>query len=149
MRYLAIDLGDRRTGLALGDDVTCIATPLSLIDVPIERDGGGAVLSAIAKALEEHVGPGACELVLGLPLNMDGSESPRAKQARAFAERLAAATGRAVHLHDERRTSVLAEERLSRTGFTHKQKKARRDAIAAAAILAGFLAAHRDAEHAP
>ncbi|MEZ6242019.1 MAG: Holliday junction resolvase RuvX [Phycisphaerales bacterium] len=141
MRYLAIDLGDKRTGLAVGDSLTKIAGPVGILDVPIDRGGGGALLDAIDAACREHLGedPARGELVLGLPLNMDGSEGPRAKLVRAFADRVRARTGRAVHLHDERRSSVRADERMARTGLTHSQKKARRDAIAAAGVLQDFL----------
>lgn len=138
-RYIAIDLGDKRTGLALGDSATGIATPARVIETPIARRNGEELLDAIAGAIDELVGAGHAELVLGLPLNMDGSEGPRAKLARDFAARLAERTGRPVHLHDERTTSERADEHMARTGLTHKQKKARRDAIAAAAILRGFL----------
>ncbi len=140
MRYLAIDLGDKRTGLALGDAVMRIALPAGLIEVPIETRGGEALLDAIARACDEQLGGGSPgELVLGLPLNMDGSEGPRAKLVRAFGGRVSERTGRAVHLQDERRTSLRADERLARSGLTHGQKKARRDAIAAAGFLQDFL----------
>lgn len=139
MRYLAIDLGDKRTGLALGDTVTGIATPAGVVEVPIERRGGEALLEALAAAADELLGTGGAGLVVGLPLNMDGTEGPRAKLVRAFAARLGAKTGHEVHLFDERRTSELADERMARSGLTHKQKKGRRDAIAAAVMLRGFL----------
>jgi len=141
VRYLAIDLGDARTGLALGDDVVRLASPAGLVEVPIDRHDGDALLDALARACDEQLGPDPArgELVLGLPLNMDASEGPRAKLARAFAEKLAERTGRAVHFADERRTSLRADAKLSQTGLTHAQKKARRDAIAAAAFLQDFL----------
>ncbi len=138
-RLIGIDLGDKRTGLALGDTVTGIATPTGVLEVSIDERGGGALLDAIASAVEDLVGNGPAELVVGLPLNMDGTEGPRAKLVRAFAGRIGARTGRAVHLCDERRSSMDADERMARSGLTHKQKKARRDAIAAAAILRRYL----------
>lgn len=139
MRYLAIDLGDRRTGLAVGDDVLRLAAPAGLVDVPIDRDAGAALLAALARHADDHLGPGSGELVVGLPVNMDGTEGPRAALVRAYAPRIATATGRAVWLVDERRTSAAADERMARSGLTHKQKKLRRDAIAAAAVLERFL----------
>lgn len=138
MRYLAIDLGDKRTGLALGDAVMKIASPVGVIEVPIDRRDGADLLDAIARACEEQLGPSG-ELVMGLPLNMDGSEGPRAKLVRAFAARVSEKTGRAVHLQDERRTSRRADERMAQSGLTRGQKKARRDAIAAAGFLQDFL----------
>jgi putative Holliday junction resolvase len=139
MRLIAIDLGDKRTGLAMGDSVTAIASPAGVVEIPITLGEGRALLDAIAARIDDLVGTAPAELVLGFPLNMDGTEGPRAKLVRPFADRLRERTGRAVHLHDERRTSELADERMARTGLTHKQKKARRDAIAAAAILQSFL----------
>ncbi|HZW09926.1 MAG TPA: Holliday junction resolvase RuvX [Phycisphaerales bacterium] len=141
MRYLCIDLGDKRTGIAVGDDVTRLATPVEVLEVPRERDAGRALLDAVARAVEEQVGP-RDELVVGLPLNMDGSEGERAKLVRAFAGAVRERTGRVVHLHDERLSSVQADWDMGRTGLTHKQKKARRDALAAAAILRDFLTTH-------
>lgn len=70
---------------------------------------------------------------------MDGSEGQRAKLVRAWADRIAARTGWPVELFDERLTSSAADAKMARSGLTHKQKKERRDAIAAAAILQGFL----------
>ncbi len=134
MRFLAIDLGDKRTGLAIGDDETGLASPVSVIEKPAAP--GDELLRAIAGVIDEY---GADELVLGLPLNMDGTEGPRARIVRDFGERLGEDTGLPVRLHDERLTSAAADERMARTGLTHGQKKQRRDALAAAEILRDFL----------
>lgn len=140
MRYLAIDLGDQRTGLALGDDSTRLATPLAVLEIPLQQRQGQDLLDAIAHAAVDSLGPAGApgEFVLGLPLNMDSSEGPRAKLVRAFSVRLGA-IGRRVHLHDERLTSASADWSLARSGLTHRQKKTRRDAIAAADMLQDFL----------
>lgn len=142
MRYLAIDLGDKRTGLALGDSITRLATPVRVLEVPIAAREGEQLLDALAAAIDDLLGP-AGELVIGLPLNMDGTEGPRAKIVRAFAARLAARTAHPLHFSDERLTSDAADKALARSGLTHKQKKERRDAIAAARILDGFFAAQQ------
>ena len=140
MRYLAIDLGDRRTGLAAGDSVTRLVTPLDVLEVSIEVRGGEALLEAIARAVEDQIAPRAAgELVVGLPVNMDGTEGPRAKFVRGFAERIAQRTKRTMHFQDERLTSSAADWSMARSGLTHKQKKGRRDALAAATILRDFL----------
>ncbi|MFO0782159.1 MAG: Holliday junction resolvase RuvX [Phycisphaerales bacterium] len=73
-RYLAIDLGERRTGLAGADSVLRTAQPLEVLQVP----AGPALLDALARAVKEH---GPDELVLGLPLNMDGTEGAAAARA--------------------------------------------------------------------
>lgn len=140
MRYLCIDLGDKRTGLAVGDDVTRLVSPVGVLEVSRDADGGLALARALERAIEQQLGP-RDEVVVGLPINMDGTEGPRAKLVRAFAAALGQQTGRAVHLHDERLSSVQADWDMGRTGLTHRQKKQKRDALAAAAVLRDFLAA--------
>jgi putative Holliday junction resolvase len=128
MRYLAIDCGQRRTGLAVGDDETRIATPLRVV----ESSSPQARLAAITRAATDEQ---ADALVLGLPLNMDDTEGPPARDARAMARQLEAATGLPVHLVDERLSSHEADARLAGRGLTRDKKKQRRDAVAAAVIL--------------
>ena len=139
MRIFAIDLGDQRTGLALGDRITNIASPAGLIEIPIDRDAGKALLEAIHRQLIEHTGGQDTQILLGLPLNMDNSEGPRSKIARAFARRLAMHCQCPIILVDERRTSIAADSSMAQSGLTHKQKKMRRDAIAAATIAQSYL----------
>jgi putative holliday junction resolvase len=128
MRYLAIDCGQRRTGLAVGDDETRIATPLRVL----EAASPWARLAAIARAAGDEQ---ADALLLGLPLNMDGSEGGPAREARALAQQLEQATGLPVRLVDERLSSHEADARLAGRGLTRGKKKQRRDAVAAAVIL--------------
>ena len=132
MRYLAVDLGDKRTGLAIADDETKVASPLTVIELPC----GDPLLEALTNAVDEHT-PDA--IVLGLPLNMDGTEGPQAKLVREFGEQLHKCCGVDVHYHDERLTSFAADQQMAGTGRTHKQKKRLRDALAAAEILRDFL----------
>jgi putative Holliday junction resolvase len=143
VRYIAIDLGDKRTGLAVGDPQTRLVTPLSVLESPVAVRGGEQLLEDLAKAIEEQVGPvvgGApAELVVGLPLNMDGTEGPRAKMAREFAARLEKKTGRVVRFQDERLTSAAADWGMARSGMTRGEKKAKRDALAAGVVLRDFL----------
>lgn len=139
MRYIGIDLGDRRTGIALGDAITGLASPMAQIEVSIETRAGEALLDAIQKEIDDLVGRGPAELVVGLPLNMDGTEGPRAKSVRAFGNRIGERTGRVVRWYDERQSSMLADAKMAQSGLTHGQKKSRRDAIAAATILQRFL----------
>ena len=132
MRYLAIDLGDKRTGLAVGDDETGLATPAATLPVTL----GPALVEAIVRMIRDHE---VDTLVLGLPLNADGSEGPRAKRTRQFGVSLQDATDVPLYYQDERLTTYAANQRLAGTGRTHKQKKAARDAIAAAEILQDYL----------
>jgi putative Holliday junction resolvase len=139
-RYIAIDLGDRRTGLAVGDDHTRVAAPWKTIEVPIEHEGGAKLINAIEKEIQRDYGSSpSLELVLGLPLHLDGQESQRSELSRAFAKRLETDLGRVVHLADERLTSKQADWSMNQSGLTHLQKKRRRDSIAAASLLQGFL----------
>ena len=137
MRILAIDLGDQRTGLARADRVTNIASPAGLVEVPIDHDDGQRLLDSLASEIAQE--PNDTDIIIGLPLNMDDTVGPRAKLVMDFAQRLANHAGRPIILVDERRTSVAADARMSQTGLTHKQKKRRRDAIAAAAIAELYL----------
>ncbi len=134
MRYLAIDLGEKRTGIAVGDDITGIASPIETI----QASTPDLLFKGFERVIEEQ-GPDA--LVLGVPLNMDGSEGPGVTKARELAKELTARFGLPVHLYDERLTSAAADEKMAQSGLTRGQKKARRDALAAAEILRGFLAA--------
>lgn len=142
MRYLGIDLGDKRTGVAVSDSLTRLTSPLVVLDVPIAQRDGEALLDAISRVVHEQIGPAGSkgELVVGLPLNMDGTEGPRARLTRAFGQRLAARTGLPVVFQDERLSSADAEWALAGSGMSHDQKKKRRDALAAAAILRSFIA---------
>lgn len=140
MKYLAIDLGDRRTGLAVGDVATGMALPLEVVRQDLKTDGGARLVEVLAQRAREHAPAG---LVVGLPLNMDGTEGPRARLVRQIADLLSRRTGLPVHFQDERLTTAEADWRMARTGLTHAQKKERRDPLAAAALLADFLAARR------
>jgi len=134
MRYLAIDLGDKRTGLAVGDDVTGLVSPAGVVEKP--RVPGEELLAGIVAAVEEY---GPVALVVGLPLNMDGTEGPRSRIVREVAQRIAAHTGLETVFQDERLTSADADWSMARSGLTRGQKKNRRDAIAAAAILRDYF----------
>lgn len=139
MRIFAIDLGDKRTGLALGDRITNIASPAGLIEIPIEHELGRLLISEIVRQFHAQAGGLDTEVLLGIPLNMDDSEGPRAKIARTIAQRLADRLDRPILLVDERRSSLAADASMAQSGLTHKQKKMRRDAIAASKIAQAYL----------
>ena len=100
MRFLGIDYGTRRIGLAAGDELG-IATPLPAL---VEADAA-ARRRALAQVVQTRR---IQEIVLGLPLNMDGSEGFKAKESQAFAEELIAAAERTISAPLERRTRLLA-----------------------------------------
>jgi putative pre-16S rRNA nuclease len=138
MATLALDLGKRRIGVAICDDDASGALPLGFL----ERRS----LSESFKQLERLVTErGVIRIVVGLPLNMDGSEGPAARSARTFAQKLGDRLGVAVELADERLSSVEAEQRLAAGGTRAKRKRAAIDAVAATIILEDWLEARRRA----
>lgn len=130
MRYLAIDYGTKRTGLAICDAAETISSPLTVLH------GQKGLLKKISDIVEaEDVGA----VVVGLPLNMTGTESAQTNLARKFAEKLKGQLSVPVHLQDERLSSFGAEEKLAPAEFTRRKRKKRIDAVAAAEILEAFL----------
>jgi len=132
VRTLGVDLGRVRIGLALADDVLRTARPLATI----ERRGDAKDLAAIAALAHDYE---VSRAVLGLPLDMDGSEGKAARWARAFQPKLAAALGVPVELFDERLSTFEAEARLREQGFSSKDRRSMVDQEAAAVILQGWL----------
>lgn len=132
MRMLGLDLGRATIGLALADEVLRAARPLHTVRRTKEADD----LAALAQVVEEYE---VTRFVLGLPLNMDGTEGPAARLSRAFAEKLRARFGLPVELFDERLSTFEAEDRLRAQGFSAKDRRSRIDAEAAAVILQGWL----------
>ena len=130
MRYLAIDYGTKRTGLAICDASEIIASPLTVLY------GQKGLLNKIAEIVETE---SVEAIVLGLPLNMSGTESSQTKLALKFAEQLKSRFSIPVHLQDERLSSFGAEEKLAPVEFTRGERKKRIDAVAAAEILEAFL----------
>lgn len=133
MRTLAIDLGTKRVGLALSDEGARFATPLDVI----QADFIPQVLRIVAEQ-------GVLRIVVGLPLNMDGSVGPAARTTIAWAKKLSALWGKPVLFVDERLSSFAAEQSIierKRGGekITRKARKQRLDALAAADFLQAFL----------
>ena len=131
MRILAIDLGDRRVGLALSDPNGIIAAPLKVLD----RKAGGWREELRRVIAEQQVG----EIVVGLPKNMDGSIGIQGQRCQRFAQELEEQTALVVHLLDERLTSVAASAALRESGKRCRNTKTTLDAVAASLILQVFL----------
>ena len=132
-RWLGIDHGTRRIGLAIGDAEAGIASPLE--QAPLAM---GPLAKRVRELAEEYAAVG---VVVGWPINADGSEGPQGRLARRFAAKLAEATGLDIRLWDERLSSFEADQRLKGI-FTRKQKRRRHDAVAAAEFLKDFLASN-------
>jgi putative Holliday junction resolvase len=137
-RYLGVDLGTKRIGLALGEADTGVVSPLTVIHA---GSGSAANARAILEAAAEY---DVTAIVIGLPLNMDGTEGGQARLSKQLADAIRQAGGPTVHLHDERLTSHAADHRLVGMDLTKKKKKARQDAVAAQIILESFLKSRPD-----
>jgi len=131
-KWLGIDHGTKRIGVAAGNTSDGIAAPVKVLQTADFDEAAGL----IAEIARQH---GAEGIAVGWPLNMDDTEGPQGKTARQFARRLAEFTAMDVRLWDERLSSFQADQALAGK-FTRKQKKARQDAVAAAVILQDFLA---------
>ena len=136
MRIMAIDLGDRRTGLAVSDLLGMLCGEAwTMEEWNMER----AAERISDEAKKREVGT----LVLGLPKNMDGSEGPRAEKCRAFKALLEQASSLPVVLWDERRSSIEAHAILHTGGKKMKDHRKNLDAVAASLILEGYLTRKR------
>jgi putative Holliday junction resolvase len=142
-RALGLDFGERRVGVAVSDALGIAATPVEVI----EGRTPAQVAERVAYLAKDR---GAAVLVVGLPVNMDGSVHRGADRVRSCALLCAKASGLPLEYVDERLTTVEAGRRLWEAGLTHKGRKERVDRVAAALILQSWLqreaAAKRRAE---
>lgn len=132
MKIMAVDFGDARTGLAICDKTELLASPVGVIH---EKRFEHAVEKVAAAAAENR----AEAVIVGLPLNMNGSEGPRAELCRNFAEQLSSRVNVPVRMWDERRTTVSAAGYLNQTDTRGKKRKEVIDAVAAVIILDSYL----------
>jgi len=129
MRSMGLDIGDRRIGVALGDPLGILASPLTIIECRDELTG----IAAIVNLIERHqVG----RVIAGLPLSMDGSIGQQAGKVKAFVRELCRRTEVPVEFRDERLSTVSARRLMRAAG---KTRQSRHDAAAAALILQGYL----------
>jgi putative Holliday junction resolvase len=133
VRALGIDPGSKRIGLAVSDRSGTVASPLIVLQRSRSRRRDDAEIARIVREEEAEV------VVIGLPLNMDGSEGPAAKAAIAEARRLATVVGVPVELHDERRTTVSADRSMLDAGLNAVERRRRVDKVAAAIMLQSWL----------
>jgi putative Holliday junction resolvase len=132
MRILGIDYGRRRLGLAVSDEEGVLASPVSTYRRRSERQDLAYLVTLVA---ERGIGT----IVVGLPLNMDGSLGGMAEEVAVFAERLKSLTNVPVVWFDERLTTQEAERVLVEADLSRKRRRPLRDALAATLILQGFL----------
>lgn len=134
-RILSVDYGERRIGLALSDPTATIASPLPTLK---RRKGKRPPVAPIARLVEEN---NVEEIVVGLPLTLEGDDSDWTREVREFASALADRTSLPVALRDERLTSVRAERAVRSLGLSKekREEKTRVDAAAAVLILQAYL----------
>jgi putative Holliday junction resolvase len=141
MRFLGVDLGRRRIGLALSDASGTLARPWTRVPAGATPDASAAAIAgAILRAadpLDEQASIGA--IVLGLPRRLGGEDNDMTPHVREVAALLRQRTGLAVHLQDERLTSAEAESRLAEREKDWRRRKGDIDAVAASIILQDFL----------
>ena len=133
MRLLGIDYGRKRLGLALSDEGGVLASPLPAY----RRAGALADDIAFLRRLVEEWSVGT--IVIGLPINMDGSTGEMAEEVTRFAARIEGEIGLPIVPIDERLTSVEAERALIEGGISRRKRKGLRDSLAAVLILQGYL----------
>lgn len=132
-RLLALDLGARRVGVAVCDELRLAVRPLP----PLARANWKRLLKEIAALCQSFDARG---VVVGLPVNLDGTEGEAAREARRIARNLSLSLHLPVHLQDERLTSLAAEQTLRGEGASAAEVATRIDGEAAALILSDFLA---------
>ena len=133
MKILAVDYGDSHTCLACCDRTETLASPLGVID---EKDFNICVEKVAAASVEYEVGM----IVVGTPLNMNGTAGPRSEKCKLFAELLRNFVEVPVVMWDERSTTVTAHQMMNDVNKRGKKRKAVIDAVAAAVILENYLA---------
>jgi putative Holliday junction resolvase len=131
-RILGVDYGSVRIGLAVSDPDRRIAFPLATYTCA-DRERDSAYFRQLIEA--EEIG----EIVVGLPIHLSGHEGQKAAEAREFGQWLGETTGLPILFADERFTTVEAESALWTAGLTHKQRKERRDRVAAQMLLQAYL----------
>lgn len=132
MRFLGLDVGDIRIGVALSDETATLASGLpTLIRVGSRKD-----VKALARIVRERdVG----EVVVGMPWRLDGTAGPQAEKVMVFVESLRRGLPVPISTWDERLTSVAADEKLAEAGVRRKDRKEMIDQAAAVLILQGYL----------
>ena len=131
-RLLGVDYGVKRVGLSVSDPERKFAFPLTTHERRSAEQDAAYFRSVVA---EEAIG----QIVVGLPVHLDGREGQKALEARAFGKWLHEVTSLPVVFYDERFTTVEAEATLWSAGLTHKKRKERRDRVAAQILLQAYL----------
>jgi putative Holliday junction resolvase len=138
-RVLALDVGERRIGVAMSDTEGILAAPLTTL----KASPRSQALAQIAALVRHHT---VDDVVVGLPLTMSGEIGPQARVVQSFAGELETVLGQPVHLFDERLTSIAAEQMMRDLGVKPSRRKDRIDEVAASIILQDYLDHTRNQE---
>jgi putative Holliday junction resolvase len=130
-RLLGLDIGERRIGVAVSDPTQTVARPLTTIVRASRQED----FEAVEGLVQKHEAEG---IIVGLPISLDGTEGPQARQTRRYAERLSAAVSVPIEYWDERYSSATAAEILQSRG-RGRHTRGEIDATAAAVILQSYL----------
>ncbi len=139
MRILSLDVGEKKIGIAISDALGITAQPLQTI----RRDGQNSYLRLLQAVIAEK---NVTKVIVGLPLNMNGTEGRVARGIYEFVDRLRENVSVPVQLWDERLTTMEAERILLQADVSRKRRKKADDAIAAQLILQSYLNSHRSDE---
>jgi putative holliday junction resolvase len=133
-RRVALDVGGRRIGLAVSDELSMVASPVRTVD--IKREG----MAGLVRAINEY---DPVEIIIGLPTGLSGHEGPQAKLSREFAAQLAEHIPVPITYWDERLTTFAADQALMESGYRSQRRKSMVDAVAASLILQSYLESRR------
>lgn len=131
-KYLGVDYGDKRTGLAECDPTGMLAGGIGTISE-------GGMRKTAERVADEAISRSCKKIIIGLPKNMDGSEGERAKVIYAFAKLLAEYTDIPIDYFDERMTTMVAYRFMEQTGTYGKKRKNAVDTLSAQIILQGYI----------
>jgi putative holliday junction resolvase len=139
MIIMAVDYGDARTGIAICDKTELLASPVTVIKESYAPKLAAKVAALAAEKKAELI-------VVGYPINMNGTKGPRAEKCQAFAELLQSEYGLTTALRDERLTTVEAHKALNATNTRGRARKETVDAVAATLILEDYLAFRKNSK---
>jgi putative Holliday junction resolvase len=131
-RWFGVDLGEKRIGTAVSDSEGVLASAREVLEISNPDE-------ALHRVCETFRASGADAIVVGHPLNMDGTRGPAAQRAEEFARKLAAELGVPVRLWDERLTTKTAHDAMRQAGLRGEKRRSRVDKLAAQIMLQGFL----------
>jgi putative Holliday junction resolvase len=141
-RILGVDYGTKRVGIAISDPLAMLATPLSIESVHSVEEA----ITAVCRIARER---DVVKIVVGIPINMNGSSGPMALEAGEFVKLLRSASGLPVDVTDERLSTSLVERMLLQADVSRERRKEVRDKLAAQVILQGYLDAQAESDYVP